>query len=43
MEDKVIDSHINLYVNNFTLKLDDTAYLSINEIEKRAMQLGLIK
>lgn len=43
MDDIVIENHINLYVNNFTMKLNKEAFLAIKEMKKRANKLGLIK
>ncbi len=36
MEDPVIDGHIDLYVNNFTLSLGDTGRRAIQTLEERA-------
>ena len=36
MEDAVIDGHIDLYVNNFTLSLGDTGRRAIQTLEERA-------
>lgn len=42
MDDTVIESHIKLYVNDFSLSLGDKGERAIVELEKRASAKGLI-
>ena len=43
MEDNIIQSHIGLYVNDFTLWLDDDGEEAIEELFRRAEKAGLAK
>jgi 1,4-dihydroxy-6-naphthoate synthase len=36
MDDQVIDGHIDLYVNNFTLSLGDTGKEAVQALEEMA-------
>jgi 5,8-dihydroxy-2-naphthoate synthase len=42
IEAKVIDSHIELYVNDFTASLGDTGRKAINALEQRSYQSGTL-
>ena len=42
LDDKVIDSHIELYVNDFSLDLGDEGINAVEALIKRAEERGLI-
>ena len=42
LEDKVIDGHIDLYVNSFTLSLGETGKKAILKLEELAQEKGLL-
>ncbi|MGK2905029.1 MAG: menaquinone biosynthesis family protein [Desulfuromonadales bacterium] len=42
LDDQVIDAHINLYVNNFSLELGDDGVAAVRTLLARAEQRGLI-
>lgn len=42
LEDKVIEQHINLYVNNYSLDLGDEGLRAVEELLKRAEEQGII-
>ncbi len=42
LDTNVIDSHINLYVNNFSISLGEEGRLAIKTLYKKAYELGII-
>jgi 1,4-dihydroxy-6-naphthoate synthase len=42
MEDEVVDRHIDLYVNNYSLDIGEEGIVAVNELFQRAEKKGLI-
>ncbi len=43
LEDKVIEQHINLYVNNYSLDIGDDGIHAVEELFRMAEEMGIIK
>ncbi len=43
LEDKVIEQHINLYVNDFSLDIKEEGLLAVKELFRKAESAGLVK
>ena len=42
MDDSVINEHINLYVNDFSIDLGERGRSAVNKLEKMALRRNLI-
>ena len=43
LDDEVIDEHISIYVNNFTIDIGDKGKTAVNKLEEMARCKGIIK